>query len=65
MVFKVDTANIQYFWISLDIQIMQDPLCTAVLTIIIFHDCSHHKFKLFFSFVALIFWLEVYVAFND
>ena len=36
MVFKVNIANIQYFWIFLDIQIMQDPLPTAVLTTIFF-----------------------------
>ena len=29
MVFKVNTANIQYFRIFFDIQIMQDPLFTA------------------------------------
>ena len=28
MVFKVNTANIQYFWIVLDIYITQDPLYT-------------------------------------
>ena len=51
VVFKVNTANIQYFWIFLDIQIMQDPLCTVVLTIIFFHDYSYQKYGLFFSFV--------------
>ena len=65
MVFKVNTANIQYFWIFLDIQIMQDPLCTAILTIIFFHDYSNGKYDLCFSFVGLILWLKVYVAFND
>ena len=59
MVFKVNTANIQYFGIFLDIQIMQDPLCTAALTIIFFHDYSYQKYDLFFSFVGLIVWLKV------
>ena len=51
VVFKVNTANIQYFWIFLDIQIMQDPLYTAVLTTIFFHDYSYQKCDLCFSFV--------------
>ena len=51
VVFKVNTANIQYFWIFLEIQIMQNPLCTAVLTTIFFHDYSYQKYGLFFSFV--------------
>ena len=59
MVFKVNTENIQYFGIFLDIQIMQDPLCTAALTIIFFHDYSYQKYDLFFSFVGLIVWLKV------
>ena len=64
-VFKVNIANIQYLWIFLDIQIMEDPLCTAILTIIVFHDSSNQKYDLFFSFVDFILWLKVYVAFND
>ena len=32
-IFKVNNPNIECFWIFLDIQSMQDPLCTAVLTI--------------------------------
>ena len=51
VVFKVNTANIQYFWIFLDIQIMQDPVHTAVLTTIFSHDYSYQKYGLFFSFV--------------
>ena len=65
MVFMVNTANIQYSWIFLDIQIMQDPLCTAVLTIIFFRDYSNQKYGLFFSFVGLMLWLKVCVAFTD
>ena len=42
-----------------------DPLCTAVLTIIFFHVYSNQKYGLFLSFVGLILWLKVYVAFND
>ena len=34
MVFQVNTVNLQYFWIFLDIQITEDPLYTAVLTTI-------------------------------
>ena len=44
---------------------MQDPLCTAALTIIFFHDYSGQKYSLFFSFVSLILWLKAYVAFSD
>ena len=29
---EVNTVNIQYFWIYVNIQIKQDPVCTAVLT---------------------------------
>ena len=65
MVFKVNIANIQCFWIFWDIQIMQDTLCTAVLTTIFFQNCSYQKWGLFFSFVGLILWLKEYVAFND
>ena len=52
MVFKVNTANIQCFWIFWDIQIMQDTLCTAVLTTIFFQNCSYQKWGLFFSIVT-------------
>ena len=50
MVFKVNTANIEYFWIFLDIQITQDPLCTAVLTTITFSWLllPYQKYGLFF-----------------
>ena len=65
MVFKVNTENTQYFWIFLDTQIMQHPLCAAALTIIFFHDCSCQKCGLFFSFVSLVLWLKAYGAFND
>ena len=65
MVFKVNDANIQYIWILLDIQIVQDSLCTAVLTIIFFYDYSYHKYGLFFSLVGLILWLKVYITFNN
>ena len=51
VVFKVNTGNIQYFWIFLDIQIIQDPLYTEVLTTMFFHDYSYQKYGLFFSFV--------------
>ena len=50
MVSEVNTENIQYFWIFLDTQIMQDSFCAAALTI---------------SFVSLILWLKAYVAFSD
>ena len=65
MVFKVNTANIQYFPIILDIQIMQDPFGTAAWTTVLFHDYSYQKYGLFLSFLGLILWLKVYVAFND
>ena len=65
MIFMVNTADIQYSWIFLDIQIMQDPLCTAVLTILFFRDYSNQKYGLFFSFVGLMLWLKVCVAFTD
>ena len=65
MVFKVNTANIQYFPIILDIQIMQDPPGTATWTTVLFHDYSYQKHGLFLSFLGLILWLKVYVAFND
>ena len=65
MVFKVNTANIQYFPIILDIQIMQDPLGTAAWTTVLFHDYSYQKYGLFLSFLGLILSLKVYVAFND
>ena len=65
MVFKVNTANIQYFPIILDIQIMQDPPGTATWTTVLFHDYSYQKYGLFLSFLGLILWLKVYVAFND
>ena len=65
MVFKENNANIQYFWIFLDVKIMQDSLCTAVLTIIFFHDYSYQKYGLFSSFVSLTLWLKVYVAFKN
>ena len=65
MVSEVNTENIQYFWIFLDTQIMQDSLCAAALTIIFFHDYSSQKYGLFFSFLSLILWLKAYVAFSD
>ena len=49
---EVNTVNIQYFWIFVDIQIMQDPVCTAVLTKIFFYDYCYQKYGLFFSFVG-------------
>ena len=52
MVFKVNTANIQYFWIFLDIQITQDPLHTAVLTTIFFSWLLLPETWLIFSFVG-------------
>ena len=51
VVLKVNTANIHYFWIFLDIQIMQEPLYTALLTTIFFHVYSYQKYGLFFNFV--------------
>ena len=43
MVFKVNSLSIQYSSIVLDIQIMQDLHCTAVLTIIFFRGYPHKK----------------------
>ena len=71
MVFKVNTANIQYFWIFLDFQITQDPLCTAVLTTMFFswqllpETPANFQFCWQLNNVYLILWLKVYVAFND
>ena len=71
MVFKVNTANIQYFWIFSDIQITQDPLCTAVLSAIFFfmttptRNSCHFSVLLAVKHVYLILWHKKYVAFND
>ena len=71
-VFKVNTANIQCFWIFLDIQIMQDPLRTAVLTTIFFSWLLLPETWFSFQFrwqlnmlIHFFLWLKVYVAFND
>ena len=56
MVFKLNNANIQYFLIFLDIQIMQDSLCTAVFTIILSRLLQPEIWSIFqfhwFNFVA-------------
>ena len=63
MVFKINTAKIQYFWIFLGIQIMQDSLCTTVTTFC--QDYSYQKYGLFFIFFGFILRLKVHVAFHD
>ena len=50
VVFEINTAKIQYFWMFLDIQIMQNILYTAVLTTIFFHEYSYQKYGFFCSF---------------
>ena len=67
MLFKVNTANIQYFLIFLDIQITQDPLCTAVLTTIVFSWLLLETSTIFCFFwqlnnVNLILWLMTYTT---
>ena len=70
---KVNTlfANINYFWIFLDIQITQDSLQTAVLTTTFFlwlllpETWFSFQFCWQLSMLIHFLWLKVYVAFND
>ena len=64
MVFKVNNANIQYFLIFLDIQIMRKHFALQHWQSF-FHDYSYQKYGLFFSFVGLILWLKVHLSFNN
>ena len=68
--FKVNTGNLQYFLIFLDIHMTQNLLCTPELTTTFFHEYSCQRNMVYFSdllavkHVNLILWLEEYVALN-
>ena len=64
MVFQVNTVNLQYFWIFLDIQITEDPLYTAVLTTI-FLMTTPTKNMVYFSVLLAVKYHNLIIVQNE